>query len=97
LEVTVKLTRHAKQRMKDRFNHHPLTKKDIAEALRKGRICRIPGGFYVKHGDVGLILKSRLTAEADFHVTTVLNLKNARRRKTLTPFRKTPYKKVTVL
>jgi len=62
--------------MKDRFNHHPLTKRDIAEALRKGRMCRIPGGFYVKHGDVGLILKSRLTAEADFHVTTVLNLKN---------------------
>jgi hypothetical protein len=95
-EVTVKLTAHAEKRMREQFKP-PLTKDDIAEALREGMMCQVFGGLYVKHGNVGLILKSRLTAEANFHVTTVLNLENEKQVRTLAPLQKTPYKEVAVI
>jgi hypothetical protein len=96
VEVRVKLSPHARKRMEQRFKP-PLTEKDIAEALRRGKMCQVFGGFYVKHGNVGLILKSRLTLEADYCVTTVFNLERVKQAKTLRPLQKTPYKKVIVI
>jgi hypothetical protein len=92
LEVTVKLTAHARKRMEQRFKAPP----DIAEVLRNGKMCQVFGGFYIEHGNVGLILKSRLTSEADYYVATVFNLEREKPAKTLMPLQKKPYRKVIV-
>jgi len=96
-EVTVKLTSHAKERMSKQFNP-PLEKKDIAEALQKGKLYSSHGGYYLEHQNIGLFLKSRLNSSFDFYITTVLNLeRNEFRAKFDAPEpRKRPFKNVMV-
>lgn len=97
-EITVKLTSHAKERMSRRFNP-PLEKKDIAEALQRGKVYPLHGGYYLEHKNVGLVLRSRLNSSFNFYIPTVLNLgRNRLRTKfdTLGRPRKRPFKKVIV-
>jgi len=95
-EVTVKLTCHAKERMSNRFNP-PLVRKDIVEALQRGKMYPLRGGYYLEHRNIGLILKSRLNSSFDFYITTVLNLERNGFRKFDAPEpRKRPFKRVMV-
>lgn len=97
MEVTVKLTGHAKRRMKDRFSP-PLRLEDVAEALRQGKMFLFDGGCYFKHQNVGLILRSRLNAKCNFYVITVLNLKrNSFRKPILSPPNRSPFESVVIL
>lgn len=74
MEVSVKLTSHAKEKMQERFKP-PLTLNDIAEALAKGKFYSANGRHYIKYRNICLVLTSRLASESDFHLVTVLNLK----------------------
>jgi hypothetical protein len=81
LEVSVKLTSHAKERMQDRFKP-PLTLNDIKEAMVKGEVYSINGRHYIKHKNICLVLASRLASESDLHLVTVLNLNRNKLAKT---------------
>lgn len=97
MEATVKLTEHAKQRMRDRFSP-PLKLEDVAEVLRKGKASFFGGGCYVKYGNIGLILKSSLNTKYDYYVITVLDLKRNRFYKpALSPPGKSPFKNAVIV
>jgi hypothetical protein len=77
LEVSVKLTSHAKERMQDRFKP-ALTLNDIAEAVVKGKVYFLNGRHYIKYKNICLVLASRLTSESDLHLVTVLDLNRSK-------------------
>jgi hypothetical protein len=94
LEVSVKLTSHAKERMQDRFKP-PLTLNDITEAMVKGDVYSINGRHYIKYKNICLVLASRLTSESDFHIVTILDLKrNKLGKKCFIKTEKTAFKRV---
>ena len=83
--------------MLGRFNP-PLKPEDIAEALLEGKMYPFAGGYYLEHRNVGLILKSRITAACHFYVVTVMNLDQGRFFKAgLSPPKRFPFKSVVVL
>ena len=94
-EAIVKLTELAKERMRDGFGRS-LGMKILARALREGRIYPLGSGYFVEYGDIGLLLRSRLTAHYHYVITTVLNLKQKPLRPLSTP-RRSPYKSVRIL
>ena len=71
-EAIVKLTELAKERMRDGFGKL-LGMKILARALREGRFYTLGSGYFVEYGDIGLLLRSRLTAHYHYVITTVLN------------------------
>ena len=94
MEVSVKLTSHAKERMQKRFKP-ALTLNDIAEALVKGKVYSLNGRHYIKYKNICLILASRLTSESNLQLVTVLDLnQNKLGKKRFTKTGKLTFKKV---
>jgi hypothetical protein len=94
LEVSVKLSSHAKERMQDRFKP-ALTLNDIAEVLVKGKVYSLNGIHYIKYKKICLVLASRLASESDLHLVTVLDLNQKKiGKKCFTKTEKSTFKRV---
>lgn len=97
MEVSVKLTSHAKERMETRFKP-ALTVKDIVNAVVKGKIYSLNGRHYVKYKNICLVLASRLASESDLHLVTVLNLnRNKFAEKCFIKPERLPFKRVRIV
>jgi len=94
-EIIVKLSPHARRRMRERFKNS-LRIGDLAEAIMKGKFYPFASGYFVEYGEIGLVLRSRLTAHYHYVITTVLNLRQKSLRPLSTP-RRSPYKSVRFL